>query len=86
MDFQHLLVRYFGQDDIETIDPEHLAGGLERMRLDFGLEKDAGRRFGLWTLMFMLGDAPPLDIAFKTAQEQDAARNFMDMVDRLSGE
>ena len=86
MDFSHLLQRYFRQDDIDAVDPAHLASGIERMRLDFGLEKDPGRRFGLWTLLYMLGDAPDLDIAFKTAAEKDAARDFMDLVDRMSGD
>ena len=84
MDFAHLLQRYFGQDDIDQLDPAALSGGLEQMRLDFGLEKDPGRRFGLWTLLYMLGDAPDLDVAFKTEAERDAARTFMDMADGLS--
>ena len=84
MDFQDLLVRYFGETEIEALNPAALDGGLERMRVDFGLETDAGRRFGLWTLMYMLGDAPDLDVAFKDAAERDAARNFMDMVDRMA--
>src|SRR6185369_10024333 len=51
MDFQDLLVRYFGQADIDLVAPESLEAGLERIRVDFGLERDSGRRFGLWTLM-----------------------------------
>lgn len=84
MDFQDLLVRYFGVADIDAVAPASLEAGLERIRVDFGLERDAGRRFGLWTLMYMLGNAPDLDVAFKDAAERDAARNFMDMVDRLN--
>jgi hypothetical protein len=83
MDFQDQLVRYFGQADIDTLVPAALEAGLERVRVDFGLETDAGRRFGLWTLMYMLGNAPDLDVAFKDGAERDAARNFMDMVDRM---
>jgi hypothetical protein len=47
------------------------------MQVDFGLEKDRGRRFALWTLMHMLGAAPDLDVAFKDAADRDAARAFM---------
>jgi hypothetical protein len=83
MDFQDQLVRYFGQADIDRLVPSALEAGLERIRVDFGLERDSGRRFGLWTLMYMLGDAPDLDVAFKEAAERDAARNFMDMVGRM---
>jgi hypothetical protein len=52
------------------------------MRVDFGLEKDRGRRFALWALMHMLGDAPDLDIAFKDEADREAARNFMDLSDQ----
>jgi hypothetical protein len=83
MDFQDQLVRYFGQADIDALVPSALEAGLERIRVDFGLERDSGRRFGLWTLMYMLGNAPDLDVAFKDGAERDAARNFMDMVDRM---
>jgi hypothetical protein len=30
----------------------------------------------------MLGIAPDLDVAFKDAADRDAARDFMDMIDR----
>jgi hypothetical protein len=82
MDFQDSLHRYFGTGDIDQLAPDALGAGLERMRVDFGLERDRGRRFGLWTLMYMLGDAPDLDIAFADAEDRDAARDFMDMVDQ----
>jgi len=83
MDFHDLLARYFGQGDIGAIEPRALDAGLERMRVDFGLEKDRGRRFGLWTLLYMLGGAPDLDVAFKDPTDRDAARDFMDLVDRM---
>ena len=86
MDFQDLLVRYFGQADIDSLNPAAMEAGMERIRVDFGLEKDRGRRFGLWTLLYMLGDAPDLDVAFKAEDDREAARNFMDMVDRLNGD
>lgn len=83
MDFQDQLVRYFGQGDIDALTPGALEAGLDRIRVDFGLEKDRGRRFGLWTLLYMLGAAPDLDIAFEEIADRDAARDFMDMVDRM---
>ena len=86
MDFQDLLMRYFGQSEIEALNPATLEAGTERMRVDLGLEKDRGRRFALWALLYMLGDAPDLDIAFKEAADRDAARDFMDMAARMSGD
>lgn len=82
MDFDLLLVQFFGTDDIATLSPEQLLAGTERLRLQFGLEKDSGRRFGLWALMYMLGMAPDLDVAFKDPEDLEAARDFMDMADR----
>jgi len=82
MDFNDQLTRYFGTADLAAIHPEALAAGTERMRVDFGLETNPGRRFALWALMHMLGVAPDLDVAFKDAGERDLARDFMDMVDR----
>lgn len=81
MDFHDALQRYFGTGDIDRLDPASLIAGLERMRVDFGLEKDSGRRFGLWTLMYMLGGAPDIDVAFADPDDQNAARDFMDMID-----
>ena len=82
MDFDQLLVRFFGTDDIAALPPERIANGVEALRLQFGLEKDAGRRFALWSLMFMLGVAPDLDVAFKDPADRDAARDFMEAAER----
>ncbi|RDE05446.1 hypothetical protein [Sphingomonas aracearum] len=82
MDFDQLLVRFFGTDDIAALPPEQIAAGVERLRLQFGLEKDGGRRFALWCLMFMLGVAPDLDTAFEDEEDREAARDFMDAAER----
>jgi hypothetical protein len=80
MDFDDQLRRYFGTGEIASIAPAALAAGVERMRVDFGLETDRGRRFALWALMHMLGAAPDLDVAFKDGQDREAARDFMDLM------
>jgi hypothetical protein len=82
MDFDDQLSRFFGTDDLDTLTPAALAGGVEHMRVAFGLEKDKGRRFAMWTILHMLGEAPDLDVAFKDAADRDAARNFMDLMDK----
>ena len=82
MDFDQLLIRFFGTDDIAALGPDQLLAGVERLRLQLGLERDSGRRFALWCLMYMLGVAPDLDVAFKDEEDRDAARDFMDMADR----
>ena len=82
MDFDDQMRRYFGTADLPALTPAALEAGIEHMHVEFGLEKDRSRRFALWTLMFMLGAAPDLDVAFKDRADQETARDFMDMMDR----
>ena len=44
------------------------------------MESDPGRRFALWSMMYMLGYAPDLDVAFRDPKKRDYARNFMDLI------
>ena len=80
MDFDDLLQRYFATTDHAEVTPAVQAAGLDRLRVDFGLETDRGRRFALWSLLYMLGQAPDLDVAFKDEADRDAARNLMDLL------
>jgi hypothetical protein len=82
MNFDDQLHRYFGVRDVEALTPDALAAGIEHMRVDFGLETDQRRRFALWSLMFLLGAAPDLDEAFEDPADRDAARDFMEMMER----
>lgn len=86
MDFDDLLQRYFAASDFAEITPASMEAGTERMLVDLGLEKDSGKRFALWSLLYMLGEAPDLQATFKDLAEQDAARNFMDMIAAAEGE
>ena len=80
MDLRDLMQNYFGTRNLAAIDPEATRAGVERMRVDFGLEKDRGRRFALWTLLHMFGAAPDLDVAFEHEEDREAARNLMDLM------
>ena len=80
MDLDHLLHHYFGTSDLAEASPAVQAVGLDRLRVDFGLETDRSRRFALWSLLYMLGQAPDLDVAFKEQADQEAARNLMDLL------
>jgi len=86
MDFDDQLRRYFSTAEMDQIAPGALVAGIEQMRVDFGMEQDRGRRFALWTLMYLLGAAPDLDVAFKEAADRDAARDFMEMMERAAPE
>jgi hypothetical protein len=85
MDLDDQLRRYFGTAHFSAIPPSALQAGIERMKVDLGLEKDGGNRFALWALLHMLGSAPDLDIAFPDEGDREAARNFMDLADRSDG-
>jgi hypothetical protein len=85
MDLDDQLRRYFGTADFAAIAPAALEAGIERMKVDLGLEKDRGNRFALWALLHMLGSAPDLDIAFPEERDREAARNFMDLASREDG-
>ena len=86
MDLDDQMRRYFGTNDLAAVPFVALDAGLERMRVDLGLEKDRSRRFALWTLLFTLGAAPDLDVAFKNSADRDAARNLMELSERLAPE
>ena len=75
-----LLQRYFATDDLSSVSPEARASGIERCRVDFGLEQDRGKRFALWSFLHMLGVAPHLDVAFEDEDDLEAARDFMDLL------
>ncbi|MEG3154259.1 hypothetical protein [Sphingomonas sp. RB1R13] len=80
MDLDDLLQRYFGTSNLSAASPAVQAAGIDRLRVDFGLETDRARRFALWSLLYMLGQAPELNVAFKEEGDRDAARNLMDML------
>jgi hypothetical protein len=85
MDFDDLLQRYFGTSDLSEASAAVQAAGLDRLRVDFGLETDRGRRFALWSLLYLLGQAPDLDVAFKDEADREAARNLMDLLAASEG-
>ena len=80
MDFDDLLQRYFGTSDLAEASRAVQAAGVDRLRVDFGLETDRGRKFALWSLLYLLGQAPDLDVAFKDEADREAARNLMDLL------
>jgi hypothetical protein len=79
MDLEDQLRRYFGTTDLSAMTPEGFAAGIERIKVDLGLETDRGRRFALWALLFACGEAPDLDVVFPDEEDRTAARNFMDL-------
>ena len=80
MELDDLLQRYFGTPHPSEASPAMQAAGLDRLRVDFGLESDRGRRFAPWSLLYMLGQAPDLYVAFAAEGDREAARNLMDLL------
>ena len=80
MNLDDLLFEYFGTTELSVATPEARGAGIERIRVDFGLEQDRGKRFGLWALLYLLDAAPDLEHAFEEADDREAARNFMDLL------
>jgi hypothetical protein len=80
MNLDDLLQRYFGTSELSDASPAVQEAGLDRLRVDFGLETDRPRRFALWSLLYLLGQAPDLDVAFQAEEDREAARNLMDLL------
>lgn len=81
MDFDQLLVRFFGTADIDGLSPDALVAGLNRLRLQFSMEKNEEARFGLWCLMYMMGVADEPEAAFASEEDREAAHDFAATVD-----
>lgn len=82
MDFDSLLNHYFGTADLSAVAPAQLEAGFEQLAVDFGLEQEPGRRFALWTLMYVLEIAPDPEDAFETEKERSAARMFAQIAEQ----
>lgn len=82
MDLDDQIRRYFGTPDLADVPPAALEAGIEHMKVDLGLTTDRGQRFALWALLHMLGSAPDLDVAFESEADRNAARNFMELIER----
>ena len=76
MDLDSLLHHTFGTDAIETLSPDALALGIERLGTAFGVEREPGRRFAIWALLHALGEAPDPETAFKDPAERRAALDY----------
>ena len=80
MQLDDLLLRYFGVTDLAEAGGAAIEAGIERALVDLGIERDCGARFAIWSMLYLLGRAPDLDIAFEEATDREAARNLMDLL------
>ncbi|RXD05778.1 hypothetical protein EQZ23_12190 [Sphingomonas sp. UV9] len=76
MDLDAISHHFFGTTEIDTLSPEALEAGRDRVSLAFGTERESGRRFALWAVLRATGDAPDPVRAFKDPREQRAAQMY----------
>ncbi|WP_120717428.1 hypothetical protein [Tsuneonella amylolytica] len=82
MNLDDVLYRYFGSRSLDEVGESARAAGVEKMLVDLGLSRDRGQRFALWSILYMFGEAPDLEVAFPDPADRDAARDFMDLMAR----
>jgi hypothetical protein len=76
MDLDALLHHYFGTTELDELGEAAIETGHERLSIDFGVEREPGRRFAMWALLHALGDAPDPARAFKDPRERSAAEAY----------
>jgi len=76
MDLDALLHHYFGTTELDDLDEAAIDTGRERLSIDFGIERESGRRFAMWALLHALGHAPDPARAFKDPRERSAAETY----------
>lgn len=87
MDLDTLVQHYFGSDDPASLDETEYDRAIERLRIDFGVEREPGRRFALWCLMDAIGVAPlPAEAFAKEPKLKAAAEDYLSAVFRMERE
>ena len=87
MDLDTLVQHYFGSDDPASLNDIDYERAIERLRIDFGVEREPGRRFALWCLMDAIGVAPlPAEAFAKEPKLKAAAEDYLSAVFRMERE
>jgi hypothetical protein len=84
VELETLLVHFFGTEDPSDLTEPEYDLALERLKIAFGIEREPGRKFALWTLMDALGIAPlPAEAFKKEPQLKAAADDYLRAAFRL---
>jgi hypothetical protein len=84
MDLEALLLHFFETDDPATLTETEFDLAIERLKIGFGVERDAGRKFALWTLLHTFDAAPlPAEAFAKEPKLKAAAEEYLTAVFRL---
>ena len=84
MDLDALIRHFFDTDDPATLTEAEFDLAAERMKIAFGVEREPGRKFALWTLLHAFDMAPlPADAFAKEPQLKAAAEDYLSAAFRL---
>lgn len=87
MDLDTLVQHYFGGGDPAALNEADYERAIERLRIDFGVEREPGRRFALWCLMDAIGVAPlPAEAFAEEPKLKVAAEDYLSAVFRMERE
>jgi hypothetical protein len=78
MDLEALLVHFFGTEDPAALTAAEFDRATEKLRIAFGVEREPGRKFALWTLLHAFDLAPlPAEAFAKEPQLKAAAEDYL---------
>lgn len=78
MELDGLIRHFFETDDPASLTEAEFALALERLKIGFGVEREPGRRFALWTLLHAFDAAPlPAEAFAKEPQLKAAAEDYL---------
>ena len=84
MELEALIHHFFGTDDPSTLTAEEFDRAAEKMTIAFGVEREPGRKFALWTLLHAFNLAPlPAEAFAKEPQLKAAADQYLSAAFRL---
>lgn len=84
MDLEALLLHFFETDDPAALTEDEFDLAIERLKIGFGVERDAGRKFALWTLLHTFDAAPlPAEAFAKEPKLKAAADEYLSAAFRL---
>lgn len=84
MELDGLLVHFFGSDDPSALSEAEFDRALEKLKIAFGVEREPGRKFALWTLLHAFDQAPlPAEAFAKEPKLKAAADEYLAAAFRL---
>lgn len=84
MELDSLISHFFGTDDPASLSEAEFVRALEKLTIAFGVEREPGRKFALWTLLHAFDLAPlPAEAFAKEPQLKAAAEDYLSAAFRL---